>query len=157
VTATEQLKWKGYTALVVGCALAIAILRTWLVFAEGAARGAFPDIWSGIAQLWRIALAGYLGMIAYKHLGPPATGDVRWRRAGWGRIVLGAMLLFSIVQRRFYPKPPGRYDFTPSNDSQAAGMELAQSILIPGMGLLLLVWGLSLVIRRNGKSGSSES
>jgi hypothetical protein len=62
--ALLEAKWKGYTALVVGCALAIPILRTWIIFAEGAARGSFPDIWSGVAQLWRIALVGYLGMIA---------------------------------------------------------------------------------------------
>jgi hypothetical protein len=58
-------------------------------------------------------------------------------------------MMFSFVQRRLSPIPPGRYDVTPSNDSEAAGMEFAQRILIPGSGLLLLVWGLSLVIPRN--------
>lgn len=139
--AIKRSKWKGYSAAFFACLIALPVLWNWLASVQWVMKGIWPDPWVIAGQFWRSAFIVYFALVAHKHLASsPHTGD--WPKAGWGRIVLGAWLLFSALQQQLHPTH-SPYEMKPSNDAEAAGMLATRTVLMPGLGVGLLAWGIA--------------
>ena len=139
----KRSKWKGYTALVIACALGILLALNWLNMLSRATQGAFPGVWDGVLQAWRVVFVLYFAYVAQRHLrAQPMVLAVSGRNVGWGRIILGGLMIFSGVQKRWHPVH-SPYELKPSNATEAASMEATGLYLIPGAGILVLLWGIS--------------
>jgi hypothetical protein len=150
----RKAKWKGYVALVLGFFAGIITIWNWIILVEQATRGVFPDFWFGCLQVLRVASVGYFAFIAHRHLSNAPVAESRWQRMGWGKILLGAWISYSSIQQELHPIHH-RYEMKPSNDAQAAGMDAARYVILPGLAIGLLGWGIGPAFR-NGENSAAK-
>jgi hypothetical protein len=134
-----KAKWKGYVALVVACVVGYFAILKWASLARQAAHGMFPDLGNGIGLLLRFAVTGYCAYIAYLHLSKRVVNN-RWLSVGWGRVFFGMILLVAAI-KGFVSQSPSQ--FQPSNTAELVGMLFAKIVLIPGLGVCLIAWGIA--------------
>jgi hypothetical protein len=130
----------GWLSIIVGYGLGLLLIRGVYI---GTTRGfrASPSqaFWVVLGYLLFLGLAVYLFSLGRRGLSI-AKGNPRPRTLfGWGRIVLGAILLYSSVVSHFH-LIPGRdviKPLEPTNETQAVTMKVT-AIFIP-LGCLILI------------------
>jgi hypothetical protein len=153
VEAIKRSKLKGYSAAFFACLIALLVLWNWLALVQWMMKGIWLDSWVIVGQFWRFAFLVYLALVAHKHLASSQQKG-HWPKAGWGRIVLGTWLLFSALQQQVHPTH-GPYEMKPSNDVEAAGMLATRTVLMPGLGVGLLVWGIARAFSKDDQLSNS--
>jgi hypothetical protein len=102
-----------------------------------------------LAYLLFFALAIYLFSVGRRALSI-ASGTPRPKaRFGWGRMLLGAILLFSSANSHFHLLPTRTVikPLEPSNPTQAAAMNVTAIVIATGC-IILIFWGIWIGVRR---------
>src|SRR5262249_55186472 len=147
----KKANWKGYVAAVLGCLVGLFALWKGVSMAREAAYGMFPTPGSAVGYLLRIIVVFYCAFVARRHLSSQPMSNSPWQSAGWARILIGAVFLAASIKHFVWPSPSG---YQPATIAEAAGALFAQATLIPGLGSVLMVWGIS---RAFVKSEPAES
>ena len=134
----------GWLSIIAGYGFALLLIRgIFLGITRGF--GAVPSQAFGIviAYLLFFALAVYLFMVGRRALST-AKGSPRPRsRFGWGRMLLGAVFLYSSAVDHFHLIPVrGIEHLEPTNGTQAVAMKVTAVVFALGCILLILsgVW-----------------
>ena len=122
--------------------LAIAGLASSCLLGLLALRGLFlghvADVWAAMGLLFVCALIAYLISVSIRGLrwargqGTIGNGQIKW-----GRVYLGALLIFVEIKNHWHPAPNL---LKPSNETQAVGMNAA-AIALAFLGVWLIVSG----------------
>jgi len=131
----------GWLALIIGYGLALLLIRGVFI---GITRGFRADrsqvLWIVIGYLLFLALAAYLFTVGRRALSLAKGSPQTRMRFGWGRIVLGAILLYSSAVDHFHLIPVRRTvrHLEPTNETQAVAMKFTAIVLAVGfVGLIL--------------------
>jgi hypothetical protein len=126
----------GWLAVVAGCGLGVLLIRVLIV-------GHIVNFWNFVGDMLLAALAAYLLYIGWRAV-CFAKGQPRPKaRFGWGRMLLGACLLFSAANTQFHLVPtrtvvrPLEY----SNPTQAAAGNFTTIAICIGC-VFLILWGI---------------
>jgi hypothetical protein len=138
VDAKQRLAQIGaIVALLVGSVGGFALLG-------GLFRHRPANVWDALDVSFALALAAYLVFVGNRALrwafGQPAPAA----HIKWGRTLFGAWLIFTEVKNHFHP---AANFLKPSNEIEAAGMNVAAAIIV-AIGVLLIVAGLRSQVRR---------
>jgi hypothetical protein len=130
------IQFLGWLAAIGGCSIAILLVRVLIV-------GHIVNFWNFVGDVLLVALAVDLLSIGWRAIwfakGQPRTKA----RFGWGRMLLGAWLLFSTANTQFHLVPtqtivrPLEY----SNPAQAASGNLTTIAICIGC-VFLILWGI---------------
>ena len=132
----------GYLALVAGCGLGLLLIYVLIV-------GHISNFWIFVGDLLLAAVAAYLIYIGRRAVSM-AKGQPRPEaRFGWGRIVLGAWLLFSEANTQFHFLSTRNFvkPLEYSNPTQAAAGN-ATGIAIGIACIFMIIWGIWKGLRR---------
>jgi len=138
----------GTLALLCGGLLGILALRNTFFMLKSTILGNPPGIVARMGQAWFSGFAAYLislGIRGFRW----ADSEVKSKAAAvkWGRVLLGSFLILSAavnVSNHFHPAP-NRFEFKPSNQTEAAAMKMTQivlTLLMPPLGVLLIASGI---------------
>jgi len=136
----RKAKWKGYTAIAIGCLVGFFALWKGISFAQQAGHGEFPTLGFAAGYLLRITVVLYCAFIARRHLSSQPLSHSPWQSAGWARIVIGAVILAVCIKQFVWPSP-GSYQ--PSTPGEIVGYLFVKVLFFPGLGLGLVVWGIA--------------
>ena len=132
--------------LTVGCLLGLLMLRRFLL-------GHLGDIWAVMDLVFVCGLIAYLisagirGIRWAKGQGTVGNGKIKW-----GRLYLGALLIFVEIKNHWHPAPNL---LKPSNEAQAAGMTAAAIALVL-LGIWLVVSGITSRFKIRIRGGESS-
>ena len=135
----------GWLSLVVGYGLALLLIRgVYIGITRGFGAGRSQAFWIVLGYLLFVGLALYLFTLGRRAL-LIAKGSPRARtRFGWGRIVLGAILLYSAAVDHFHLIPVRRTvrHLEATNETQAVAMKLTAIAVAVGCVILILsgIW-----------------
>jgi hypothetical protein len=121
----------GLVSVIGGCVLGIALIRMMLISQLDGFWGALKDLMVGAMAAYFI----YIGLRAFRFGDSQEKPVPRFR---WGRMLVGALLIFTNANNHFHPAPNL---LKASNQTQDMAMNvtaLAMSIA----GLYLIVWGM---------------
>jgi len=150
----------GWLSLAIGYGLALLLIRG--VF-MGATRGFRADhsqaFWIVLGYLLFLGLAVYMFTLGRRALSIAKGSPRPTARFGWGRIVLGAILLYSSAVEHFHLIPSSARSIKrlePTNETQAVAMKGTAIVIAIGCVALVLS-GLWRGFRphRNGESASN--
>ena len=134
----------GWLALIVGYGLALLLIRGVFI---GITRGFGADhsqaLWIVLGYLLFLALAVYLFTQGRRALSVARGSPQPTPRFGWGRIVLGAIFLYSSAIDHFHLIPArGIKHLQPANETQAVAMNATSILLALGCFVLILsgIW-----------------
>jgi lipoprotein signal peptidase len=127
----------GYLMVVAACFLALRLIQA-LIFRT------ITTFWTLASDLLFAALVIYLIYVGRRGIAY-ARGTRRPKpRFGWGRILLGAILLYNSANAHFHLTPTRQIikPLEPSNEAQALGMNAADIVLAIGCVVLILsgIW-----------------
>ena len=92
------------------------------------------DTWFTSDSALRIVVAVFfmwVGARAIRRVGQEVLGT----KIGWGRLLLGAVLIYIQIREHFVPNPSA---LQPDNESQAAGMRLMSGLIyLAGVALMV--------------------
>jgi len=132
----------GCLAIIAGCLVGLRLIRGLIV-------GHIANFWMLLGDVLFAALAVYLVYVGRRGLAF-AKGQPRPKpRFGWGRILLGAILLFSSANSHFHLFPTRTVikPLEPSNPTQAAAMDVTAIVIAIGC-IILIVSGIWIGVRR---------
>jgi hypothetical protein len=141
-TKSRAILVLGYLMVIAGCFLALRLIQA-LIFRT------ITSLWVLLADLLFAALVIYLVYIGSRAIAY-AKGRPRPKaRFGWGRILFGAILLFSSADAHFHLTPirVAVKPLEPSNQTQALAMN-ATAIVLAVSYIVLILSGLWVGIRR---------
>jgi len=126
-------------AALAGGVLAIVLIRA-VTF--GITFGRITNLWIVAGDLLIGALAFYLFYLGQRGIAY-ARGIPRPKaRFGYGRIILGALVLFGSASEHFHPAPPNTplaiKTLPPSNPTEAAVMHVTEGVIMLGCGVLMI-------------------
>jgi hypothetical protein len=126
----------GWLTAIAGYGLALLLIRGFIV-------GHSANFWIMFAYVLFFALAAYLVNVGRRAI-LFAKGCPRPKsRFGWGRMLLGAIFLFSYAAQHFHFIPAGAFkSLEPSNQTQAVAMNVTTIAICVGCVLLILsgIW-----------------
>ena len=109
----RTLQLLGIAALSSGCLLGLLVLRRLFLWRTA-------DPWAAINVVFVIGFVAYLISLGVRAIRwAEGHGAARNGQIKWGRVYLGALLIFSQIENYFHPAPNL---LKPSNEAQAAGM-----------------------------------
>jgi hypothetical protein len=130
----------GWLSVIAGYGLALGLIRSiFLRSMRGFGIGVSKPFWIVLGYLLFSALAFYL-----YHLGRRAISIARGSpqlegRFGWGRMLLGAILLYSSAVSHFHLLPTRHIKhLDPANEAEALGMNITAVVI--ALGCILLVY-----------------
>jgi hypothetical protein len=133
----------GWLSVVAGSGLALMQIRGIVILITRFGAGRSQAFWILFASLLFLALAVYLFDVGLRALSI-AKGSPRSKaRFGWGRIILGSIVLYTSAVDRFDLIPAfGFKHLQPANDTQALGMKFTASVITLGCILLIFsgIW-----------------
>ena len=123
----------GYIAVVLGGILGLLLLRA-VVF------GRIVNFWMLLGDLLFAGLAVYLIYAGRRVVCSAKRQPLRPARFGWGRMLLGAILLFSNASSHFhlYPVRTVIQPMQPSNATEAAAMNITAIAIALGSAALIV-------------------
>jgi len=138
----------GIAGVLSGCLLAILGLTR--LFLGHIAVG---DVWAATGLVFVFAFLAYLISLGIRGL-RWAKGEetVRNGQIKWGRVYLGALLIFINVENHFHPAPNL---LKPSNETQALAMN-ATAVALALLGAWLVVSGIRSRLKRRVDGGESS-
>jgi hypothetical protein len=120
---------RGSLLLVVGAWMAIGCIQAILYMV----RTHTLDTWFTSDTALRIVVAAFfmwVGARAIRRVGQEVPGT----KIGWGRLLLGVVLIYIQIREHFVPSPSG---LQPDNESQAAGMQFMTALIyLAGVALI---------------------
>jgi hypothetical protein len=120
----------GAVAIICGCILATLLLRI-LIF------GRVGTLWNAIGDILIAALAVYLVYVGLRAVRYGDSSRRPFPRFRWGRILLGAWIIYVNAKNHFQPSPNL---LQPSNETQATAMTVTM-LALSISGLALILWG----------------
>ena len=123
----------GCLAVIAGCFLALMLIRA-LIFRP------IASLWMLADDLLFAALAIYLFYVGRRGIAYARGTRKPKARFGWGRILLGAILLYSSANAHFHLTPTRQIikPLAPSNPTQALAMNATTIVLAIGYVVLIL-------------------
>src|SRR5580698_10182011 len=137
----------GWVAVIASYCFALLLLRGAFI---GITRGfgGNPGIfWLIAGYLLSLAFATYLFIIGRRVISVAKGDPPQKMRFGWGRILLGVVVLYSAAADRFHVFPARIKKLEYSNQMQATAGEITAIVIYIGF-LLLIVWGIWKGFRR---------
>ena len=132
-TKHRSVQLLGIAGLSSGCLLGLLMLRR-LFFWRTA------DLWAAIDFIFVCGFVAYLISLGIRAIRwAKDHGTSRNRQIKWGRVYLGALLIFIEIKNHFHPAPNL---LKPSNQGEAAGMIVA-AIALALLGAWLVVSGIT--------------
>jgi hypothetical protein len=119
----------------------------WVVTAVHFVQGNSINPWFLLIQVWLSGLAAYLIFVGLRRIRGATEEWKKIPKIGWGKVLLGAYLIISPLANLFHavPNRMGKYQFKPSNESEAEVMkntELFLNLFMPFVGAALIVAGI---------------
>lgn len=140
----------GWLSLIAGYALALFLIRAIFIgISRGFSAVRSQAFWIVLGYLLAFSVAVYLCIVGRRALSVAKGNPQPRARFGWGRMLLGAGLLFSAATTHFHLLPtrdvvkPLEY----SNPTQAAAGIVTTIIIYVGC-VFLIVWGIGKGLRR---------
>ena len=134
----------GWLSIIGGYGLGLLLIRgVYLGITRGFRAVPSQVFWIALGYLLYLCLAVYLFALGRRLLSVEKAGPQSRTRFGWGRIVLGAIFLYSYAVHQF-GLIPGREVFKrlePTNKTQAVTMKGTEILLALACGALIF-WGL---------------
>jgi hypothetical protein len=135
----------GWLSLVVGYGLALLLIRgVFIGITKGFGANRSQVFWIVLGYLLFLALAAYLFTLGRRALSLAKGRPQTRMRFGWGRMVLGAILLYSSAVDHFHLIPVHRMvrHLEPTNETQAVAMRVTAIALAVGCVVLILsgIW-----------------
>ena len=135
----------GITGLVSGCLFFLLLLR-------GLILGRVADAWGTMDFIFAFAFAAYLLSVGIRAMRwARGQGTARSAKVKWGRVFLGALLIFIQAENHFHP---AANLLRPSNETQGVAMN-ATAIALAFLGAWLIVSGV--IPRFKGQVRGEES
>jgi ABC-type glycerol-3-phosphate transport system permease component len=136
-TRSRAILVSGYLTVIAGCFLALILIRN-MIFRE------ITSLWMLVNALLFAGLATYLVYAGSRAIAYAKSKPRPKARFGWGRILFGAILLFSSADAHFHLTPTRQVikPLEPSNETQALAMNATAIVLAIGCVVLILsgVW-----------------
>jgi len=133
----------GCLAIALGCLLALILIG-------GLAIGHIVNFWMLLVHLLFAAVAVYLIYLGLRGLVFAHGKPLPKPRFGWGRILLGAVLLFSSANDHFHPlsSHTAIKRLEPSNPTQAVVMNITAIVIAVGC-VIVIFSGIWIGVRRH--------
>ena len=136
----------GIAALLSGCLLGLLAFRRLLLWRTA-------DSWAAIELIFVCGFVGYLISLGIRAIRwAKGQGTDRNEKVKWGRVYLGALLIFVQIENHFHAAPNL---LKPANETQAVAMN-ATAIGLAFLGAWLVVSGIMSRFKRNLKRGESS-
>jgi hypothetical protein len=145
-TKHRILQILAIAGLASGCLLGLLVLRRLFL-------GHLGNVWAVMDLLFVCGLIAYLisasirGIRWAKGQGTVGNGQIKW-----GRVYLGALLIFVEIKNHWHPAPNL---LKPSNEAQAAGMTTA-AIALVFLGTWLVISGITSRFKGRIRGGESS-
>jgi len=132
----------GCLAIALGCLLALILIG-------GLAIGHIANFWMLLVHLLFAAVAVYLIYLGVRGLAFAHGKPLPKARFGWGRIFLGAVLLFSCANDHFHllSSHAAIKRLEPSNPTQAVAMNITAIVIAVGC-VIMIFSGIWIGVRR---------
>ncbi len=131
----------GWLAVIASYGLALLLIRGIFIWV---ARGLFAGrgLWILLGHLLLLAFAVYIFTVGRRAVSIGKGGPRRIMRFGWGRVLLGALLIFFAASTRFHLFPGGVVQVEYQNPSQAAAQNVMNIAVFIGSFFLILsgIW-----------------
>ncbi len=133
----------GWLSLIAGYGLGLLLIRgIFIGMRRGFGAASSQVFWILLGYLLFFGLAFYLFSLGRRALSTARGCPRTEMRFGWGRILFGAIFLYSSVVDHFHLVPPGPFKhLEPSNQTQAGAMN-ATAVVIAFGCVLLILWGI---------------
>jgi hypothetical protein len=133
----------GCLAIAVGCLLALSLIGGLATF------GHIANFWMLLGHLLFAAVAVYLIYLGLRGLAFAHGKPLSKPRFGWGRILLGAVLLFSSANDHFHllSSHTAIKRLEPSNPTQAVAMNITAIVIAVGC-VIMIFSGIWIGVRR---------
>ena len=131
----------GWLAVIAGYVIALFLIRgVFIWFTRGLFAG--RALWILLDHLLFLAFAVYLFTLGRRAISVGKGAPWRRMRFGWGRMLLGALLIFSAASNRFHLFPAGVVQLEYQNQSQAADQNAFDIAVYIGPLFLILsgIW-----------------
>jgi hypothetical protein len=132
----------GWLSVIAGYGFALLLLRGIFIGITQGFRGHPQTFWLLLSYLLFLALAAYF-FTAGRRAISIAQGNPRPKaRFGWGRMLVGAMLIFAAASAEFHPFPTSVRALEYDNETQAAGGHVTTIAVCIGSVFLILsgIW-----------------
>jgi hypothetical protein len=110
----------GWLSVIAGYGFALLLLRGILIGITQGFAGRPQVVWILLGYLLFLALAAYLFTFGRRAISIAKGIPRPSARFGWGRIMLGTMLIFGAASAEFHPFPTGAKSWEYENQTQAA-------------------------------------
>ena len=134
----------GYLAVIAGCLFGLMLIRGFIV-------GRIANFWMVLGDLLFAALAVYLVYVGRRGVAFAKGQPLPRARFGWGRMLLGAILLFSSANNHFHLFPTRTVikPLEPSNPTEAAAMNVTAIVIAIGC-IIFIFSGIWIGVRPQG-------
>lgn len=132
----------GWLSVIAGYGFALLLIRGIFVGITQGFRGHPQAFWLLLGYLLFLALAAYFFTIGRRAISM-AQGNPRLKaRFGWGRMLLGATLIFAVASAQFHPFPTSVKALQYDNETQAAAGHVTTIAICMGCVFLILsgIW-----------------
>jgi hypothetical protein len=134
----------GWLSVIAGYGLALLLIRgIFIGITRGFGASRFQGVWILLSYLLFLALAVYLFTVGRRALSIAKGSPQRGARFGWGRILLGAISLYSSAVDHFHLVPVrGVKHLEPTNETQAVAMKVTAIVIAIGCFVLIFsgIW-----------------
>jgi len=134
----------GWLSIIAGYGLALLLIRgIFIGITRGFGAARSQAFWIVVGYLLFLALGVYLFNLGRRALSIAKGGPRPKARFGWGRILLGAILLYSSAVDQFHLIPARRFKhLEPTNETQVVAMTVTAIVIASGCVLLILsgIW-----------------
>jgi hypothetical protein len=140
----RSLQIVGWVSVIAGFGLGLLLIRGFFVgITRGFAAHRSQVFWIVMGYLLFFALAVYIFDVGNRALSIAKEHPRPRARFGWGRILVGVIVLYSSAADHFHLIPAGPFKrLEPANATQAATMETTAAVLALGCVLLIFsgIW-----------------
>jgi len=141
----------GMMTIVGGSLLAAKVSWNLIRSAGYSLEGYVVDFWYLLVQIWLLALGAYFISVGLRKYQASRDGKQTFKRTiGWGRILIGTLLIISPINNRLHPVH-SRWKFKPDNETEASAMKATETFLnflMPFLGAGLIAAGVRVRFRK---------
>ena len=139
----------GWLCVIAGYGFALLLIRGIFIGITRGFRGSPPAFWIVLAYLLFFALTAYLFTVGQRALSTAKGSHPPEARFGWGRMLLGALLIFGGASNHFHVFPIRHFgkSLEYANQTQALAGNVTTVVLYIGC-VYLIVWGIWKGFRR---------
>ncbi len=158
-TKNGSKKILGYLGVITGCIVGVVFLNAMCMYLfRCVTSGRIVNFWMVIGDLLFLGVAAYFIYVGRRAVYSAKGQPLRPAKFGWGRMLLGAILLFNSANSHFhlYPVRTVVKPLEASNPTQAAAMNLTAIAIAIGCAALI-VSGIWKGLRQQAAKGASAA